>query len=113
MPLLLLVLLATVQFAVAEHAQHLAQAVADRALAVARAQDATASDGQAEAEAQLVALAGPSLQHPVIHVTRDATRAQVEISGEAAAVIPGLHLHVSAQTTGDVEAFTTPDATGR
>ncbi|WP_370078235.1 TadE/TadG family type IV pilus assembly protein [Streptacidiphilus sp. MAP12-16] len=107
-PLLLLLLLAIVQFAVAEHAQHLAQAVADRALAVACAQDSTAQAGQAEAEGQLAVLAGPSLQHPKVTVTRTATGADVEISGEAAAVFPGLHLRVDAHTSGHIERFTTP-----
>lgn len=111
-PLLLLLLLGIVQFAVAEHAEHIAQAVADRALAVARTEGATAGDGRNEASAQLAALAGGSLRNPQIDVTRDADRVHVDISGVATAVIPGVHLHVSAQADGSVEQFTTPTASG-
>lgn len=112
MPLLLVMMLGIVQFAVAEHAEHIAQAVADRALAVARAQGATAGDGRDEADAQLTALAGGSLRSPEVTVTRDADHVRVDICGRVTAVIPGVHLHVSAQADGSVERFTTPTASG-
>ena len=48
-PLLMLLVLGVIQFALAEQAQHVAQAAATQALAAARVQDGTAAAGQAQA----------------------------------------------------------------
>jgi len=108
-PLLLLALLTIVQFALWSHATHVAQAAASQALAAARTQDGTATAGHDAGRRLLDDLARGPLRSPRIRVVRTATSASVTVNGEAAAVLPGLHLHVHAETTGEVERFI-PDA---
>ncbi|WP_414944885.1 TadE/TadG family type IV pilus assembly protein [Amycolatopsis sp. cmx-11-32] len=111
MPLLLLMLLAIIQFAVWSHATHVAQAAASQALAAARTQDGTAGAGHAAGQRLLDDLAAGPLRDPRLTVARDATSVSVSIRGEAAAVLPGVHLHVHAETVGEVELFL-PDIGG-
>jgi Flp pilus assembly protein TadG len=103
-PLLLLLLLAVIQFALAEHGQHVAQAAATQALAAARVQDGSASAGQAQAAAVLAQL-GHSLNAPTVSVSRTATQATVTVTGGVETLIPGLHLIVHATVTGPVERW--------
>jgi hypothetical protein len=104
-PLVLLALLAIIQFALWSHATHVAQAAASQALAAARVQDGTSGAGRAAGERLLDDLAHGPLRHPQIHVTRTAISATVSIQGEATAVLPGVHLHVHAESFGEVERF--------
>ncbi|MFD0328294.1 pilus assembly protein [Streptacidiphilus monticola] len=108
----MLLLLGIVQFAVAAHAQHIAQAVAVRALAVTRAYQSTARAGYTTGQQGLNRFAGRTLLQPSITVTRTATQASVTVTGTAAEVIPFVHLHVTAHTAGPVERLT-PDTEGR
>jgi hypothetical protein len=107
-PLLLLLIMGAIQFALAEHAQHIAQAAAVRALADAQAQDGTAADGQAAGDQALQQLAGHLLQHPQLTVTRNPTQVTATVHGRALSLIPGLHLPVTAHAAGPVERLTTP-----
>lgn len=108
-PLLLLLLLAIVQFALAVHAHHIAQAAASRALATARAEKATARDGQTDGQALLDAVGSAALTEPRVTVNRNATVASVEVSGGVVPVVPFLALHVTAHAAGPVERLTQPD----
>jgi Flp pilus assembly protein TadG len=110
-PLLLLALLAIVQFALWSHATHIAQAASAEGLAAARTQDGTAAAGRAVAQRLLDDLAKGPLQSSHVAVTRTATSASASASvqGEVVAVLPGVHLHVHAETSGEVERFV-PDA---
>ncbi|MEV0604271.1 TadE/TadG family type IV pilus assembly protein [Streptomyces sp. NPDC050315] len=105
-PLLMLLLLFIVQFALAAHAQHIAQTAASRALAAARAQDGTASAGDARAAATLRLLGGRVLTRPSVDVRRGAERVAVRIQGEVLAVVPGLHLRVAGHAAGPSERWT-------
>jgi Flp pilus assembly protein TadG len=105
-PLLMFVMLLAVQFGVALHAQQIAQAVADRTLAVTQAQGSSAAAGQREATADLHRLAGRNLLQPRVDVTRTTEQSQVTITGTATEVVPFVHLHVSAHTAGPVERIT-------
>ncbi|MEU7488066.1 TadE/TadG family type IV pilus assembly protein [Streptomyces sp. NPDC042319] len=107
-PTLLLLALLVVQFAVAWHAQHIAQYVAERALATARVEDGNAADGRARAQHSLTALGGRVLTARSVTVSRTATQASVRVSGQTMAVVPGLRLRVSGTASGPVERFTTP-----
>lgn len=110
-PLLLLALLTIIQFALWSHATHVAQAAASQALAAARVQDGTSEAGRAAGQRLLDDLARGPLRNPQVDVTRTATSASVSVQGEAAAVLPGVHLHVHAESSGEVERFlaaTTP-----
>ncbi|OKJ95621.1 TadE/TadG family type IV pilus assembly protein [Amycolatopsis sp. CB00013] len=104
-PLLLLALLAIIQLAVWSHATHVAQTAASQALAAARVQHGTAGAGHAAGQRLLADLAAGPLREPQLTVTRDATSVAVSVRGEAAAVLPGVQLHVHAETVGEVERF--------
>jgi Flp pilus assembly protein TadG len=103
-PLLMLLVLGVIQFALAEQAQHVAQAAATQALAAARVQDGTAAAGQAQAAAVLSQLGG-SLTGPAVTVTRTATQARVTVTGGVESLIPGVRLHVRATVTGPAEEW--------
>lgn len=104
-PVLLLMLLGIVQFALWSQATHIAQAAAARALATARAEHTSTAQGQAAARQLLDDLGPGPLTHPQIHIDRDATTATVEIRGQTSTLIPLLRLPVHAQITGPRERF--------
>lgn len=108
-PAALLLLLVIVQFALAVHAHHIAQAAASRALATARVERATAETGQADAQALVRAVGSAALRDPLVTVHRTRTQASVEVSGQVVKVVPFLNLHVTARAAGPVEHFTGPD----
>lgn len=110
-PLLLLLLLTIVQFALWSHATHIAQAAASQRLATARTQDGTAAAGTASAQHLLDQLAAGPLTATSITCTRNTEIASLRISGTASPVIPFLNLPVHAEATGPVERFT-PDPSG-
>lgn len=107
-PLLVMLVLLIVQFALAAYAEHIAQGAADQALDTARTVGGTNTGGQAEAQAVLAQLATGPLNHPQVDVTRDATTVTVTITGTAENLVPGFTLHVHAEASGPIEAFT-PD----
>jgi Flp pilus assembly protein TadG len=110
-PLLLLALLAIIQFALWSHATHVAQAAASQVLAAARVQDGTSGAARAAGQRLLDDLARGPLRNPQVDVTRTATSAAVSVRGEASAVLPGVHLHVHAETSGEIERFIPDTAT--
>lgn len=107
-PALLLLALLAVQFALAWHAQHLAQFTAQDALAAARVKGASAADGRAQAHDRLGVLAGRVLTAPSVSVHRSATLASVRVEGRVLRVLPGLDLRASGAASGAVERLTTP-----
>ncbi|MFB7194090.1 TadE family protein [Streptomyces sp. NPDC056240] len=104
-PLLMTLLLFIVQFALALHAQHIAQTAASRALAAARAQDSTAAAGNARAAATLRLLGGAVLKHPTVTVSRGAKSVVTHVEGEVLVVVPGLHLRVAGNAAGPTERW--------
>lgn len=111
-PLLLLLLLLIVQYALAWHAQHIAQFAASRALAAARAQGSDVAAGRAQGVATLDALGRRVLLDPHVIVARTGRVAVVEVSGGVEPVVPGLHLSVAAHAAGAVERWSTPAEKG-
>ncbi|MCP2304054.1 TadE-like protein [Actinokineospora globicatena] len=111
-PLLLLMLLAIVQFALWSHATHVAQAAASQGLAVTRAQNGTAVAGAASARQLLDQLAAGPLDNATVAADRGPTSASVRVTGTAAAVVPFLTLPVHAEAIGPVERVV-PDLEGR
>lgn len=111
-PALLLLLLLIAQFAIWQHATHIAQAAASQALSAARVQGGGNTSGQAEADNVLTQLGRGPLQNPRAIVNRDPQQSTVDIQGEAASVVPFLHLPVRARAVGPSERFVTPGATG-
>ncbi|MEC3978887.1 TadE family protein [Amycolatopsis sp. H20-H5] len=104
-PLLLLTLLAIIQFALWSHATHVAQAAASQGLATARAQGGTAAAGSASAQQMLEQLARGPLTGAHVSADRSATSASVRITGTATSVIPFLSLPVHAEASGPAERF--------
>lgn len=107
-PLLLLMLLATVQGGVWMHATHIAQAGAAQALAAARTDDGTVAAGQAQARSVLGQLGDGVLVDARVSVARGADRVRVEIHGTAASVLPGIRLPVTVAAEGPLEKWSTP-----
>ncbi|MGQ0575510.1 MAG: TadE/TadG family type IV pilus assembly protein, partial [Pseudonocardia sp.] len=91
-PLLLLMLLAIVQFATWSHATHIAQAAASQGLAALRTQDGAPPDCAAAARTVLDQLAGGPLTGAEVDCVRDATTATVRIDGAVHPVIPLVNL---------------------
>ncbi|MBB5155920.1 Flp pilus assembly protein TadG [Saccharopolyspora phatthalungensis] len=104
-PLLLIMLLAIVQFALWSHATHIAQAAASQGLAAARVQAGTAADGSAQTQQVLDQLGRGPLTNTHIAATRDTDAASIRVTGDASAVIPLLALPVHAEAAGPVERF--------
>ncbi len=102
-PLVMLLVLLIVQFAVWQHALHVAQAAAEQGLAAARVQDGTAADGHAAAEAVLDQIGRGPLVDPTVGIDRGATQVSVTIDATAESVVPGLRLPVHARAVGASE----------
>jgi Flp pilus assembly protein TadG len=106
-PLLMLLILLVVQFAVWAHAASVAQATAEEALAAARVQGGSAAAGQQRASQVLGQIGSAVLIGPQVSVTRTAATATVQIHATAEQIIPlpGLKLPVTVTVTGPVERF--------
>jgi TadE-like protein len=111
-PLVLLILMAIVQFALWSHATHIAQAAAAEGLAASRVQGGTAADGTSAARRLLDQLARGPLTDGNISSERGAVSASVRITGTATAVVPFVRLPVHAEAAGPVERFV-PDVEAR
>jgi Flp pilus assembly protein TadG len=103
-PILLLLILVVIQFAIYEHAREVAQATASQALAATRVVGGSTTSGQAEAQSVLGSVGRGVLLDPNVSITRD-TNATVVVTGRAEGVIPIVHLPVSATSSGPVERF--------
>jgi Flp pilus assembly protein TadG len=104
-PLLLLLILAVIQFAIYEHASQVAQTTAAQALAATRVVGGTTTAGQSEARSMLSDLGSGVIVSPQVSVVRGGTTADVTVSGVAEGVVPLLHLPVRATAAGPLERF--------
>lgn len=111
-PALLLLILLIAQFAIWAHATHIAQAAASQALSAARVQGASSADGEAEAAAVLSQLGAGPLKNPHAIVNRGPEQSTVEITGNAAPVVPFLDLPVRGRAAGPSERFVVPGGNG-
>lgn len=98
-PLMLLLVMLVVQFALWAHATHVAQAAANAGVQATRAYTSTARAGHDNAMTILDQLAGTVLTGTHVDARLDATTATVTVTGQAVAVLPGLHLPVRASVT--------------
>jgi len=105
-PLLLLLILGVVQFALWQHATHVAEAAAQQGLAAGRVEGGTEAVGKTEASAVLRQLGVLSDSHVAAKRTADATT--VMVTGEAPSVLPFVHLPVRAVASGPSERFRPP-----
>ncbi len=100
-----------IQFALWEHAEHIASAVAQQGVSVGRLQGETAGAGQAEAQSVLDQL-GPSCAQPTANITatRTATTTTVTVTGHAESIVGIFTLPVKAVAVGPNEIYTNAGA---
>ena len=113
-PLLMLLILLIIQFAIWEHAEAIAHATAEEALAAARVQGGTAAGGHQRA-AQVISQTGSSvLGGPRVSVTMTPADVTVEVTGTAERVlpVPGFSFPVAVTVTGPAERFVPATAQG-
>jgi hypothetical protein len=103
-PLLMLILLTIVQFALWSHATHMAQTAAAEGLAATRIHTGTTADGEARALTTIAQLGDGPIRDVAVHASRGQEQARVEVTGVAATVIP-FRLPVHAEAAGPVERF--------
>jgi Flp pilus assembly protein TadG len=104
-PLLLLLVLLGVQFAVWAIAQLAVQHAANHALQTTRTLNSTTTAGQADATSVLAQVGGAVVTSPQITIDRTPDTTTVQITGTAPAVVPFLHLRVSTTVTAPTERF--------
>jgi Flp pilus assembly protein TadG len=107
-PLLLLLIMSVVQFAIWEHATHVADAVAQQGLAVGRLQGASAATGRAEAQSVLDQLGSGVLVNSDITATKTPATTTLVVTGRAESIVGLFSLPVRATAAGPSEAYTNP-----
>ena len=105
-PLLLLLILGVIQFALWQHAAHVARSAAQQGVAAGRVEGASEATGQSEADSVLAQLG--VLSDPHVATRRTADETTVTVTGDAPSVLPFLHLPVRAVATGPTERFRPP-----
>ena len=107
-PLLLLLIMGVIQFALWEHAVHIATAVAQQGVSVGRLQGESAEAGQAEARSVLDQLGTTVLSGTTITVTKTNQMTTVTVTGHAESIVGIFSLPVAATASGASESFTYP-----
>jgi Flp pilus assembly protein TadG len=107
-PLLLLLIMGVIQFALWEHAEHIATAVAQQGVSVDRLQGETAANGQNQAQSVLDQLGPTVLAGSKITATRTAQMTTVTVTGHAESIIGLFSLPVKATASGATENYTVP-----
>jgi Flp pilus assembly protein TadG len=105
-PLLLLLIMGVIQFALWEHAEHIASAVAQQGVSVGRLQGETAGAGQAQAQSVLDQLGSSVLTDANVTATRTATTTTVTVTGHAESIVGIFTLPVKAVAVGPDETYT-------
>ena len=111
-PLLLLLIMAVIQFALWEHATHIAEAVAQQGVSVTRLQGETAGAGETQAQTVLDQLGPSVLAGSHVTATHTAATATVTVTGHAESIIGLLTLPVRATATGPTETYTVAAGAG-
>ncbi len=105
---LIVFILAVMQFVLWGHAVHIAQAAAREGARAARVAGGTVQDGQ-DVAAAFIRRAGPGLiLDPAVSAMLDPDAAKVEVSGHAPRLVPFLRLPVRAVSQGPTERFRPP-----
>ena len=107
-PLLFLLIMGVIQFALWEHAEHIAAAVAQQGVAVGRLQNETVAAGRQEAQSVLDQLGPSVLTGTTITATRTAAMTTVTVTGHAESIIGIFTLPVRATAAGATENFSYP-----
>ncbi|WP_306440704.1 TadE family protein, partial [Actinomadura fibrosa] len=107
-PILILVMLAVVQFAMVYHARHVALAAAQSGARTARTQPVGGGwqDAAVTKATDDVRKVGPNLLSGLeVRTGEENDERWVEVSGEAVRVIPFMTFHVSQRSRGPIECF--------
>ena len=102
-PLLLLLIMGVIQFALWQHAEHIASAVAQQGVAVGRLQGETAAAGEDQARSVLDQLGSGVLVGSDVTATRTAATTTVTVTGHAESIIGIFSLPVKATAVGPTE----------
>jgi Flp pilus assembly protein TadG len=102
-PLLLLLVMGVIQFALWQHAEHIASAVAQQGVSVGRLQGETAAAGKNEAQSVLNQLGSTVLVDSNIAATRTAATTTVTVTGHAESILGIFSLPVKAVAVGPSE----------
>ena len=109
MPAVMLLIMLVVQFALYYHGANVATAAAQDAVRAARVEAGSVGAGRNRADALLARSGGGTLEGAQVSVSRDGRRVHVEVTGEVASVIPGVHLHITRDADGPIEQFLPPE----
>lgn len=109
MPAVMLLIMLVVQFALYYHGANVATAAAQDAVRAARVEAGSTGAGRNRADALLARSGSGTLQDAQVSVSRDGRHVHVEVTGEVASVIPGVHLHVTRSADGPIEQFLPPE----
>ena len=109
-PLLLLLIMGVIQFALWEHAEHVAAAVAQQGVAVGRLQGESAQAGEQQAQTVLDQLGSSVLTGAKVVATRTNLATTVTVTGHAESIVGFFSLPVRATAAGPTETYTTGGA---
>jgi Flp pilus assembly protein TadG len=104
-PVLLLLILVVVQFALWEHAAHIAQAGAQEGLAAGRVEGGNQGTAVDQARTVLAHLGSTVLVASTVSASRTNATTTVVVTGSAEGILPFLHLPVHAVATGPTEQW--------
>ena len=107
-PLLMILVLVVVQFALWQHARQVLLAAAQEGARAARAQGGTAEEGRARTLDYIQQIGPDLVSSPAVEVNRSLDIVSVEVRGQAVNIVPGLPLRVTATSVGPVERFRAP-----
>lgn len=109
-PLLLLLVMGIIQFALWQYAAHAAEAAAQQGLSVGRLQGETAAAGAAECRAVLAQVGGDVFVAEGVTATKSPTTTTVVVRGRAISVVGLFSLPVRSVASGPTEVLTAPRA---
>jgi len=108
-PFVLLTTIAVIQASMWYYARQIALTAAREGLTAARAYESSPADGAAQARDVLGRVAGDSLRGYSVAATSNGQRVQVQVSGTAMSMIPGVSgLQVTQSASGPLERWTIP-----
>jgi hypothetical protein len=104
-PVMIMLTMLVLQFAMLWHGRHVAAAVAQTGVQAAAGYRATAADGQASAAGYLADVAPNLLRDATVTVSRSGTAVTAVVTARIPSVVPFTHFDVAETVTGPVERF--------
>jgi len=105
LPVIILLVLLVVQYALLWHGRHVAESAAREGLEAARGYQAPPTAGPDTARAFLHDIAPTLLRDPRVHVTRTPVTIRVQVDAQVLRVIPIGHYPISESAQGPIERF--------